>query len=272
MRGDMAGHVAAYEQTTRSVIAVAETLDPADWDRPTECPGWSVRDQVSHIVGVERWLLGEADPEHAVPDLPHVRNDFGRALEVAVDVRRSVPGPKILDELRDALDRRLVALPGIDPDQPTMLPTGRPGTYVELMKFRAFDIWTHEQDIRRAVGRPGNLAAPAAERARDISTSGFPFVVGKRAAAAPGQSVTLEITGQLPGVVHVVVDSGGRAGFADPPPSEPPTVALRLDWETYARLATGRITADAADAAAHVTITGDAVLAGRILAGMALTP
>ncbi|HEX6471867.1 MAG TPA: maleylpyruvate isomerase family mycothiol-dependent enzyme [Streptosporangiaceae bacterium] len=270
MRDDIAGHVAAYEQTVRSMIALAETLAPDDWERPTECPGWTVRDQVSHVVGVERWMLGESDPEHPLPDdIPHVRNDFGRALEVAVDVRRSVPGPKVVDELRDVLDRRLAALPAADPDRPVTLPSGRPGTYVELMKFRAFDIWTHEQDIRRAVGRPGNLDAPAAERARDIITSGFPFVVGKRAAAAPGQSVTLEVTGPLAGTLHVAVGPDGRAGFADPPPAgNPPTVTLRMDWETYARLASGRITADAAD----VAITGDPDLAHRVLHGMAITP
>jgi uncharacterized protein (TIGR03083 family) len=267
MREDMAGNVAAYEQTVRSTIALAETFAPADWELPTECPGWSVRDQVSHMVGVERMMLGDREPPHSVPDdLPHVRNDMGQFMEVAVDVRRSVPGPKVLDELRDALARRLEALPDIDPDQQAMLPNGRSGTYVELMGFRAFDCWTHEQDIRRAVGRPGNLAAPAAERARDIVAAALPFLLGKRAGAAPGESVTLEVTGPLSFTRHAVVGDDGRARFTDP--LERPTVALRLDWETYARLSCGRIPADSA----NVTVTGDPALAHRLLASMPVTP
>ena len=270
MRADMAGHVAAYEQTVRSTIALAETFEPADWELPSECPGWSVRDQVSHIVGVERMLLGDADPPHSLPDeLPHVRNAMGRTMEVAVAARRSVPGPQILDELRDALERRLAVLPGIDPDGPRRLPNGRMGTNVEGVAFRAFDIWTHEQDIRRAVGRPGNLAAPAAERARDILVPGLPYLVGKRAAAAPGESVTLDVTGPLAFTLHVAVDAAGRAAFADPAPAgAPPTLTMRMDWETYARLSCGRIPAEAA----AVTIAGDADLARRLLKAFPLTP
>jgi uncharacterized protein (TIGR03083 family) len=267
MRADLAGHVAAYEQTVRSTIALAETFDPGDWELPTECPGWSVRDQVSHIVGVERALLGDADPPHTVPDdLPYVRNDLGRMVEVAVDARRSVPGPKVLDELRDALERRLAALPDIAPDRPARLPTGRMGTYCDLMRFRAFDCWTHEQDIRRAVGRPGNLAAPAAERARDVVTAGLPYLVGKRAAAAPGESVTLDVTGPLRFALHVVVGDDGRARFSGPLPD--PTLTLRMDWETYARLSAGRIPGEAA----AVTVAGDPELARRLLAVMSVTP
>ena len=267
MRPDMAGHVAAFEQTVRSTIALAETFGPADWELPTECPGWSVRDQVSHLTGVERGLLGEADPAHALPvDLAHVRNDFGRIMEVAVDARRSVPGPKVLDELRDALERRMAALPDIDPDRPAGLPSGRTGTYCELMRFRAFDCWTHEQDIRRAVGHPGNLATPAAELVRDIFTSGLPYLVGKRAAAAPGESVTLEVTGPLSFALHVVVGDDRRARFTGA--LDNPTLTLRMDWESYARLAAGRIPAEAAG----VTVTGDHDLAHRILAAMPMTP
>ena len=263
----MARYVAAYEQTVRSMIAVAETLAPAEWDLPTECPGWSVRDQISHIVGVERWLLGESDPEHMLSaDLPHVRNDFGRALEVAVDMRRSVPGPKILDELREVLDRRLAALPSIDPDEEVWLPNGRSGTYTDRMKFRAFDCWTHEQDVRRAVGRPGNLAAPAAECARDITTSGLPYVVAKKAGATAGQSLTLEVTGPLSFRIHVVVGDDGRGRIAGAPLE--PTVTLEMDWEIYARLAAGRVSPGKAD----VAITGDTDLAHGILTAMAVTP
>lgn len=267
MRADMAGHVAAYEQTVRSTIALAETFGPADWELPTECPGWSVRDQISHMAGVERGLLGDPEPPHQIPDdLPHVRNDMGRFMEVAVDARRARPGPAIVDELRDALDRRLAAFPGIDPDGATGLPDGRMGTYTELMSFRAFDCWTHEQDVRRAVGRPGNLAAPAAERARDILSRALPFVVGKRAGAAPGESVTLEVTAPVSFTLHVVVGDDGRARFTEALAG--PTLALGMDWETYARLSCGRIPAESAD----VTVTGAADFAHRVLTAMAVTP
>jgi uncharacterized protein (TIGR03083 family) len=30
-------------------------LGDADWDRPTPCSGWSVRDLVGHVVAEDRW-------------------------------------------------------------------------------------------------------------------------------------------------------------------------------------------------------------------------
>jgi uncharacterized protein (TIGR03083 family) len=265
---DMSGNVAAFEQTVRSTITLAETFDAAHWELPTDCPGWTVRDQVSHIVGVERMFLGDPAPDHTLPDeLPHVRNDFARLLEVAVDVRRGRPGDEMLAELRETLDRRLAALATIDPAEPILAPDGRTGPYSRLMMFRAFDCWTHEQDIRRAVGRPGNLDSPAADRARQLLTAGLPFVVAKRAGAEPGRSVALEVTGPPSFRLCVVVGDDGRGRVAEPAPAHP-SVALAMTWEGYTRLASGRCAAEDAG----VSVDGDRELADRVLGSMAVTP
>jgi uncharacterized protein (TIGR03083 family) len=265
--GDMPGNVAAFEQTVRSTIALAETFGAREWDLPTECPGWSVRDQVAHIIGIERMMLGDPEPEHTLPaELPHVRNDFGRMLEVAVDARREQPGEMALAELRETLKRRLGALAVIDSEQEIQAPDGRMGPYSRMMMFRAFDCWIHEQDIRRAVGRPGNLDAPAAERARQIMVSGFPFVVAKRAGAEPGCSVTLEITGPLSFRTCVVVDEEGRGRPAESVPD--PAVTLTMGWEGYVRLSAGRC----GPADVRTSVDGDRDLAERILGTMSVTP
>ncbi|MFC4913092.1 maleylpyruvate isomerase family mycothiol-dependent enzyme [Actinomadura gamaensis] len=264
----MAGHVAAFEQTVRSTIALAETFGDAEWEKPTELPGWTVKDVVSHLVGVETLLLDEDPaPGHTLPDdLPHVRNELGRLVEVAVDYRRGTPGSEVLAELRAVLDRRLVRLASTPPDEPAMLPIGREGTYAELMVFRAFDCWVHEQDIRRAVGRPGNLDAPAGLRTLSVVERGLPMIVGRRAAASPGTAVAFEVTGPVAFTRHVLVGPDGRADFTDQG-GEGATV-LRMDWETFTRLVTGRCRGDAA----AVRVEGDAELAGRVLGAMALAP
>lgn len=280
MTYDMAANIAAFEQTVRSTIAVAETFGEAEWDEPTDCPGWTVKDIASHLVSMELLLLGEPLPEHPLPDdLPHVSNDMARMMEVGVDVRRPVPGAKVLGELRQVLDRRLAALAHTDPEQPAMAPTGRTVSYAEFMVFRAFDCWAHEQDIRRAVGRPGNLDTPAALCARTILRRGLPFVVGKKAAAVPGQSVVFDITGPAAFTAYVQIGDDGRGRDAAALPAATTvdrdldalpaaTATLRMDWETYVRLAAGRCS----PGAVAVSTSGDEDLAERVLANMSVTP
>ncbi|MFB4306551.1 maleylpyruvate isomerase family mycothiol-dependent enzyme [Actinomadura sp. GTD37] len=265
MNEEMRANVGAYEQTVRSVLQLAGTLGADDWDRPTECPGWTVKDQLSHLVGIELDLLGDPSPDIDVPDFAHLRNDFGRALEAAVHLRRSVPGPAVAAELADALERRLAQLPTLDPDRVVTMPDGRDGPYSRLMKVRAMDCWTHEQDVRRAVGRPGNLDAPAAHCFWDLFGGALPIVVARRAKAAPGESVAFAISG--PPDFHAAVEVGedGRGRRAS---GGTPTAELAMDWEDYVRLTAGRCT----PGEAAVRVTGDRDLAARVLAAMAVTP
>ncbi|MDL4819702.1 maleylpyruvate isomerase family mycothiol-dependent enzyme [Actinomadura opuntiae] len=267
MNDEMRAHVAAFEQTVRSSLALAATLGAAEWDRPTDCPGWTVKDQFAHLVSVEASLLGDPPPEVEVPEFEHVRNDFGRIMEAGVHARRPVPGPQVAAELADVLERRLAQLPGLDPDQRTMLPNGKEGTYSLFMKFRAMDCWTHEQDVRRAVGRPGNLDAPAAGCFWELLRGGLPLIVARRAGAGPGQSVVFRITGPVEHRVAVVVDGDGRGAWAGEMP-DAASAELELGWEGYVRLAAGRCGPDAVKA----QVKGDEELAGRVLANMALTP
>ena len=44
-----------------AILALGGGLTPDEWSRPTECPGWTVLDLVSHLIGIERTLLGERD-------------------------------------------------------------------------------------------------------------------------------------------------------------------------------------------------------------------
>ncbi|WP_149262501.1 maleylpyruvate isomerase family mycothiol-dependent enzyme [Actinomadura sp. K4S16] len=266
MNDEMRANCAAYEQTIRSSLALAATLAEDDWDRPTECPGWTVKDQFAHLVGVERDLLGDPAQPVEVPELGHVRNDFARYLEAAVHARRPVPGPQVAAELADALERRLVQVAGEDPDRVLMCPDGKQGPYTRFMMFRAMDCWTHEQDVRRAVGRPGNLDAPAARCFWELLSRALPRIASRAAEGVPGRSAVFAISGPPDFEVAVTVGDDGRGTWSDVP--ESPSARLAMDWETYVRLTAGRCTA------ADVTVRteGDRELAERIVSTMGITP
>src|SRR5271165_860886 len=82
-------------------------LDDHQWALSTDCPGWSVKDQLSHLIGVERMLLGEPSPPASVPTAEHVRNPVGQLNEAWVAARRPVPGDEVLAEFVETTDRRL---------------------------------------------------------------------------------------------------------------------------------------------------------------------
>lgn len=259
----------AWTQSVESVQELVAPLAEMDWSRATECPGWSVRDVVSHIIGVELGLLGDPRPIHSLPrDLRHVVDENSRYNEVPVDVRRCHTAPEMTAELEYMLIRRQRALRNLsdDPDQEVLGLMGRQMRLGSLLRVRAFDVWVHEQDVRRALGVPGNLDSPGAYVARDSMVAALPDVV-LRAETPVRTAVTIDVHGPIEFMRTVQVDGDGRASVGEQVPLAP-AVTLSTDWETYARLAAGRIRADRAD----VKVDGDAALAATLLARFSVTP
>ncbi len=246
-------------------------FDDPDWDRPTDCPGWTVRDHLSHIVGTERMLLGDEAPELPPGDYPHVRDAIGELNEQWVEASRARPGPDVLSEFRDATSRRLDALRAMtteDFDRLGFTPIGE-GPYRLFMEIRVFDCWTHEQDMRIATDRPGHFEGPIAEHSVRWLARGMPMVVGKRAAAPQGASVVLDISGPAGFVLPIAVD--GRAAAVDEVPDHP-TVTIHLDAEVFTRLASGRWAADRTLDSGRVTFDGDAELGQHVVEAMTVVP
>ncbi|WP_331450643.1 maleylpyruvate isomerase family mycothiol-dependent enzyme [Streptomyces prasinus] len=153
-----------------SVEAISELVQPlveADWNRRTPCPGWSVRDVVSHVIGLDCEMLGDPRPIHALPrDLFHVTDDHQRYMEIQVDVRRHHTAPEMTSELEYTIIRRNRQLRNDtrEPGRTVRGPLGSELTLEESMRRHAFDVWVHEQDLRAALGRPGNLDSPRRAR------------------------------------------------------------------------------------------------------------
>ncbi|MEU2547067.1 maleylpyruvate isomerase family mycothiol-dependent enzyme [Streptomyces roseolus] len=260
---------------THSIEAIAELVQPlveGEWNRATPCPGWSVRDIVSHVIGMETEMLGDPRPIHSLPrDLYHVRSDFARYMEVQVDVRRHHTAPEMTSELEYILIRRARQLRNENrsPDHVIRAPLGGEQTLEQGYRLRAFDTWVHEQDLRFALGVPGNLDSPGASVVRDMLLQALPKVVAKDAGAPANSAVVVDVTGPVEFLRTVRVDAEGR-GTIDGAPSLGPAVTLATDWETYVRLACGRVRP--AEVADRVKVEGDADLAAAILAHFAVTP
>lgn len=254
-----------------SLDDLLDSLDDPDWDAPTDCPGWTVQDTVSHIIGTELMLAGHPDPAVDLPDdLPHVRNDIGRANEGSILMRRDRPPAEVLAEFREVVRERELQLEGLDQaamDAESWTPAGN-ATYGRFMQIRVFDQWIHEQDIREAVGRPGGLSGPAAVRTLAEVTNGLGFVVGKKAGTPDGSSVRFVITGPAPAVIDVVVD--GRAAVTDDLAGKP-TASITTDLGSFIRLIGGRCGRGDPRVQGSVQVDGDTELADRVLDNMGYT-
>ncbi|MDL5202706.1 maleylpyruvate isomerase family mycothiol-dependent enzyme [Streptomyces sp. ALI-76-A] len=260
---------------THSIDAISELVLPlveGEWNRRTPCPGWSVRDVVSHVIGLDCEMLGDPRPIHTLPrDLFHVTNDHQRYMEMQVDVRRHHTAPEMTSELEYVVIRRNRQLRNESRDPGTKVrgPLGTELTLEDAMRSHAFNVWVHEQDLRTALGHPGNLDSPGAHIARDVLLAALPDVVAVKADAPRSSAVVFDVHGPIEFLRTIRVDIQGR-GTLESTPALGPAATLSLDWETYVRLACGRVTPE--QAADRVKAEGDPALTGAILRNFSVTP
>ncbi len=265
----LGGYVEIWWSAVGDLVALLESLDPGDWHQPTDLPGWDVHACAAHTAHLEAILAGA--PEETVTFDPpdHATSLMALYTEQGVVARRDRTPAELVDEIRSATTARhdrLVADPPTDPTaSPSPIFGGVPWDTERLLRNRPLDVWMHEQDIRRAVDRPGGMDSPAAVHTADYLAESLGMVLGKRAGAPSGTTAVLRVTGHEPRAF--AVDEGGR-GVPLPQLPDAPNVELAMDRETFIVLAGGRRTPDPA----AVLITGDEALGRTLLERLAVTP
>jgi uncharacterized protein (TIGR03083 family) len=243
-------------------------LGAEEWQSASECPGWTVHDVLSHMVGTERSLLGEQSPPAPEVPPPHVRNGVGAANEAWVDALRKLAAKELLEQFVDVTGRRLEQMRSWPTSRFDELGPSPVGTapYREFMNVRVMDCWVHEQDIRVATRRPGHRRGVAAELSMARIASAMGFVVGKQAKAPEGASVRFDLVGDLPRRLDIAVRDGRAVVVRDL--HVDPTAALTMDQEVFWRLACGRLPGEAALSEGLVELNGDLPLGRRVVSSM----
>lgn len=207
--------VAAHREVFDCLLDATDGLDEAAWATGTGCPGWDVKDQLAHCVGLERRLLGDAPAEADVPTLDHLGDDFSRLVEQDVQARRSVPGEAVREEAREAFSRRLAVLSSLDPAalaEPLAGPGPRSGKGSTVLRIRVFDLCAHEQDIRRALGREREPDGACGELVSVQVMRGLARFLPERL-TGPG-TVEVEMLGAHAGTTAVDLGPGGTPDAA----------------------------------------------------------
>lgn len=281
---DLATLLDAWGGALHAVSELGKRLSPEQWDAPTECPGWSAGDVVRHLSWIESFLAGRQDPPHEVDwaQHPHVQSDFARMTETGVDVRRSHVQADACAELDGLADVRLAQIMALDPlslESEVMGVFGRPVPLQSLLRTRAFDAWTHLQDVRRAVGYPGDLTTPGAHVSALQMARSTSFVLARNIEAPPGTTLRVTVTGPIAFERWAGIDDEGRGVDVDElGRPESATIGITTDWETYARLGAGRLDVTDPAVLARISLTSDPQvdgsqeLAARIPESLAITP
>ncbi|GAA4398697.1 maleylpyruvate isomerase family mycothiol-dependent enzyme [Tsukamurella soli] len=263
---ELSALVEIWWRTVADLTALLDELDEPDFDLPTDLPGWDVRAVAGHVAHLESVLAGGEETAD-VPPAPHITGPMSAFTEIGVINRRGRTGAEITAEIREVTAKRHAALaadPPTDPAAPAPGVFGALGWPIRtLLRNRPLDVWMHEQDIRRAVGRPGGMDSPGAAHVAEYLAESLGFVLGKRMKAARGTTVTVDVDGY---VVTATVGDDGRGRLLPEPTADATRIAT--DRESFILRAGGRREVPLE----RFTVDGDGDLAARLVAALAVTP
>lgn len=262
--------VRLLEEQFATISSICDGFDEATWERPTCLPGWTVKDNVSHIIGTESMLLGRPSPEVDISGLDHVLNPIGEANELWVQSLRPLTGVQVLARFREVTGERMDALHAMtqaDFDAPSWTPAGPDETYGRFMRIRHYDCFMHTLDITEAAGLEDVAPVDHLVAALEEPLASLGFIVAKKAGLPKGVTVRIELTGPAGGV-HLV-DNADRARVVESVDGEP-TVSIKLDPVLFLRLTGGRSGAEE-HIGADIELGGDEALATQLACHLAFT-
>src|ERR1019366_7891328 len=260
----------ALDQTWDSIDRVLRPRSLEVYDAPTPCPGWSVRDVLSHLVGFELMSRGEPVPLHEGPWPDYVKNPLGEVNEAFVETYRSKSGVEVLALLRETAHQSLKALrrrSDAECEKVGWSPEGeRP--FHRFQETRVLDSWIHLQDIRDALLEPADDHGPGEEIVLNRFEAALPYVLAKKAKAKDGTLVRINLSGRLARTVLLGVEEG-RARALDTS-ANVPNLELTTPVALFWRRAAGRVSADAFLSASATDVRGDEKLARAFAEGLAM--
>ncbi len=262
-----------FPQERAALIDLLRGLTEGEWEKPTVCAGWSVRDVALHILGgdlgnISRRRDGFHGPndtlqrgESIVTLVNRINDEWveGAARlspRVIMDLL-TFSGPQMFDyfaSLDLSVQGEAVSWAGLS-SAPIWLDVAR--EYTER--------WLHQQHIRDAVGKPGLTDRHFMAPVLAAFVYALPPTFGD-IEASPGTTVHLHITGEAGGDWALVREGSGWTLYAGAP--DAPTARVDIDQDAAWRLFTKGITPE--QAGRGVLFEGDRQLGRQMLSAVAI--
>jgi uncharacterized protein (TIGR03083 family) len=250
----------SLRRTVADLALVLDGLEPPSWDLParTANPDWTVADVVAHLIAGDRYIAGMLGADDWVPPAG-TENDHVAMTIPLIEELRSVAGTTLRRIWADSADVTLQAVARAAEEggmRQQLRFAGLPLTLATLLVVRTFEVWTHTEDIRRAVDLP--LEPPDGSRLTlmsQVAVRSLPIGLAVAGKSHPGRTARVVLTGPGGGTWSQPLNLGE-------PPGEPDLLIV-ADVVDFCRLAATRLSAH--DLPCH--IEGDEALAADLLAG-----
>ncbi|AEA25331.1 maleylpyruvate isomerase family mycothiol-dependent enzyme [Pseudonocardia benzenivorans] len=169
------------------------TLTPEEWDAPTLCERWTVRDVVAHMFSYDELSMFGL--------VRRLANGPGRANDIGVAAYRDRSPEQLVALVRDHLD-----------------PRGLPAAFGGRIALT--DCTIHHQDIRRPLGRPREIPPDRLRVALDYALFAPPIKARPRVRGLTLQATDLEWRSGAGPLVEgpaesLLMAAAGRAGVTD---------------------------------------------------------
>jgi uncharacterized protein (TIGR03084 family) len=166
-------------------------LTEAQWDTPTAAPGWSVRDQVSHIWFFDqRALLALTDATAFADDAAVLMR--GGGTDASIVPGRQTNGPQMIEQWRR--DRTALVHHARSVDPSTRVPWYGPAMGARsFITARLMETWAHGQDVADALG----VQRESTDRLRHVAHIGVrarPFSYAIRGMTMPDADVHVSLS------------------------------------------------------------------------------
>ena len=261
--------VELFPPLSRELLSVLRSLSRSEWDRPTACAQWSVKDVAAHLLGgnLGRLRGGEREPsspETPTPTYAELVNLIDQENAEWVSAARRI-SPALLIEFLEITDEQLYQhFRSLPAEAQARIPVSWAGEGQSPVWFdvaREYtEKWLHQQHIREAVGQPLLTGQRWLFPVFDTFMRALPRTYSA-VTALEGVRLTFHIEGEAGGDWTLVRQSGAWRLFSGASTKAAARVSLSQDWAW--RLFTKGMEPEAARP--HLQVEGDTALGPVVL-------
>lgn len=182
------------EEESAQLDKLVTSITPADWQTQTPAEGWSIADQIGHLIWTDEISVQAIQQDPAFTELLK-ELATSEASDVTGDTARersALPPEQLLTRWREARESLAAALSSVD-EGAQIAWMGPPMRPITMATARIMETWAHGLDVFDTLGleKPGTLALAAVCRL-GVRTRGFAYKA--HGLEAPSEEVRVELS------------------------------------------------------------------------------